>query len=356
MIMTDYLKYPRIAYTGGGDEALDGIDGSILKDGDACYVDVPGTAIHSVHILDADSGLDENSPLIVKPDSNAGDKRWVLARGPVGSLPALPFSCGRLSNYGGSSPFEIAQFVPYNGNKILIDGKIEIIPDGVLAVSGGVQGAYADCSVDKVLHQALASNTLYYVYVYMLAGVMTMDFSTTVQYQEDTYGTWVKTGDETCALVGMLYTNAASKTLGTAKQQTMVSHFNRLRYVNLVTVAGTVTDATPTELNSANRLEWVQWSDDLPITSVTGHWGGATIGNRVALGIGLNSASTVSGYAGMGFIGTASTPSITTFSTAVNPGGDGYFYATAIGFTNLDAGAGTATLSNGLLRNDNLAV
>jgi len=77
--MVDYYKYPCIAFTGGGDGALDAIDGSILKDGDSAYVDVAATGIHAVMILDADNGGAENSPYVVSPDSNAGDKRWVLS-------------------------------------------------------------------------------------------------------------------------------------------------------------------------------------------------------------------------------------------------------------------------------------
>jgi hypothetical protein len=74
--MTDYFKDPCIALTGGGDGALDAIDGSLLADGYAAYVDYAGR--HYVYILDEDSGATEASPHVIAPDSNAGAKRWIL--------------------------------------------------------------------------------------------------------------------------------------------------------------------------------------------------------------------------------------------------------------------------------------
>jgi len=76
--MVDYYKYPCIALTGGGDGSLDAIDGSLLKDGDAAYVDIPATKKHYTYTLDADSGASEISPEVISPDSNAGTKRWIL--------------------------------------------------------------------------------------------------------------------------------------------------------------------------------------------------------------------------------------------------------------------------------------
>ena len=203
--MTDYYKYPCIGYTGGGDGALDAIDGSLLKDGDAAHVSVPSTTINSWHILDADSGIDESSPDVIAPDSNAGDKRWILSRIGFQSVPALPVTCGQVSNMGDADPFPGCHYIPKNGNKILIDGKIETIPEGVLSVSGGVVADYADCSIDKTVAQTLTAETLYYIYLYMLAGTMTIDFSETSWEYDSDYGIAVKQGDAACTLVGVCY-------------------------------------------------------------------------------------------------------------------------------------------------------
>jgi len=76
--MSDYYFYPAIALTGGADGALDAFDGSTLGNGDAAFVVNPTDFTFSVYTLDADNGQDEDSPSIIKPDANAGDKRWVL--------------------------------------------------------------------------------------------------------------------------------------------------------------------------------------------------------------------------------------------------------------------------------------
>ena len=68
--------YCKQALTGGVSGCLDAIDGSILSDGDRAIVITPTYTYHL--ILDADSGLTESSPDIIAPDTNAGNKRWVL--------------------------------------------------------------------------------------------------------------------------------------------------------------------------------------------------------------------------------------------------------------------------------------
>jgi len=61
---------------GGGADALDAIDGALLSDGDhALVATLTG---HYVYVLDADSAATEISPSVIAPDSNAGDKRWLL--------------------------------------------------------------------------------------------------------------------------------------------------------------------------------------------------------------------------------------------------------------------------------------
>ena len=64
------------AFTGGATGALDSIDGLGLRDGDKAFV-ITSTSV-SVFNLDADSAAAEDSPDVVSPDSNAGDKRWIL--------------------------------------------------------------------------------------------------------------------------------------------------------------------------------------------------------------------------------------------------------------------------------------
>lgn len=69
--------YGAIALTGGGTGALDKIDGAGLSDLDGAFVVVNG--ILYPYFLDVDSGEAENVPFVIAPDSNPGDKRWVLS-------------------------------------------------------------------------------------------------------------------------------------------------------------------------------------------------------------------------------------------------------------------------------------
>ena len=81
MAKTAYVK---TALTGGGADALDSIDGAGLTNNDIAFVFVSNVEYN--YILDADNGGAESSPDIIAPDTNAGDKRWVLQGKRLASL------------------------------------------------------------------------------------------------------------------------------------------------------------------------------------------------------------------------------------------------------------------------------
>jgi hypothetical protein len=68
--------YGAITLIGGAAGALDSIDGTDLIDKDMAITFVSGVTYF--YSLDADSAAAESSPNVIKPDANAGDKRWVL--------------------------------------------------------------------------------------------------------------------------------------------------------------------------------------------------------------------------------------------------------------------------------------
>jgi len=72
--------YGATSLTGGGVGAMDSIDGTILNDQDACLVKTSNTGFYLYH-LDETSGAVENSPWIIKPDTTALSKRWLLIDG-----------------------------------------------------------------------------------------------------------------------------------------------------------------------------------------------------------------------------------------------------------------------------------
>lgn len=68
--------YGAIALIGGGTGALDKIDGTDLANGDGALVIT--AANFYIFYLNASSGAGESSPDIISPDTNAGNKRWIL--------------------------------------------------------------------------------------------------------------------------------------------------------------------------------------------------------------------------------------------------------------------------------------
>lgn len=75
--MADKVIYwSKTALTGGAAGALDSIDGTALQDGEVAHVWISNVLY--IYLLDVDSGAAESSPAIIAPDTNAGDKRWIL--------------------------------------------------------------------------------------------------------------------------------------------------------------------------------------------------------------------------------------------------------------------------------------
>lgn len=70
------IYWSKTALTGGAAGALDSIDGTGLQDGEIAFVFVSGVLY--TYRLDVDSAAAESSPSIIAPDTNAGDKRWIL--------------------------------------------------------------------------------------------------------------------------------------------------------------------------------------------------------------------------------------------------------------------------------------
>lgn len=76
-----FTIFPAYGLTGGGN-AVDGIDGDHAKldDGDACFsfVLTGTTPKFYVYLMDTDNGGTEDGTTIITPDTNAGNKRWIL--------------------------------------------------------------------------------------------------------------------------------------------------------------------------------------------------------------------------------------------------------------------------------------
>lgn len=136
--------YNADGFTGGGG-ALDGMDGGLLVDGMKCAVfDADSFA---PYILDDDSAADENSPLVISPDDNPGDKRWILTKGVFAGL----------TIYGDASITGTL-----TGDKIIFTNDIYTISKddevGLVEILGGTQSAaQAKIRVYGKTHATLAN-------------------------------------------------------------------------------------------------------------------------------------------------------------------------------------------------------
>jgi len=74
--MANTVFMSKTGLIGGEATKLDSIDGAVLVDGDAAFVNVLN--VQYIYRLDADSGAAESSPNIIAPDTNPGTKRWIL--------------------------------------------------------------------------------------------------------------------------------------------------------------------------------------------------------------------------------------------------------------------------------------
>lgn len=162
------------------------------------------------------------------------------------------------------SPFSRVHFFPKRGNKIIIAGREEIIPPGIGVISGGVIGEVGNCSIDKVLGQALAPNTLYWVYVYMRNRVMTLDFSGGRHVEDPCSGVQIHYADPLRSLVGMVRTNELGTIHGNGVQQCTLSWFNKEQASLMASLDNLFTE--PSEGDTAMyvpagavKLEFLTW-------------------------------------------------------------------------------------------------
>ena len=76
--MTVNVVYGAIDLTGGSAGDLDAIDGTLLQNNDIAIV-VTSTPYVYIYRLNSTSGAAESSPDVIAPDTNPGNKRWILA-------------------------------------------------------------------------------------------------------------------------------------------------------------------------------------------------------------------------------------------------------------------------------------
>jgi hypothetical protein len=165
---------------------------------------------------------------------------------------------------------------PYNGNKIVINGVVRTIP------SAGV----------SLAPTGLAPGTLYFIYVYMNAGVMTLESSATGHGSDAATGVEIKAADATRTLVGMARPIGGPAWQDTLAQRFVVSWFNR----HLLACAGpgsggSTTSTTPVELVSTMRVEFIMWANEAVQAAFNGYASNSSAGSSSAAVASLDGVS-----------------------------------------------------------------
>lgn len=154
-----------------------------------------------------------------------------------------------------TSPTTIA-LKPFNGNRVTVNGaSIQLPSAGVTYTISG-----------------LTASTVYYVYLAGTTASPVLNVSTTAYATDIATGMTVKSGDATQTLVGMVYTNASTQFVDSAASRTCLNWFNRRKIVgSLASIAGfTFTSTTAAEINTALRVTFLCWADDIPVISTSG--------------------------------------------------------------------------------------
>lgn len=225
---------------------------------------------------------------------------------------------------------------PYNGNQMVIDGVVYAIPSAGVTLSPSGAG----------------TNTTLYVYAYISAGTMTLEYSATVPVVSTSTGISIKNGDSSRSLVGM------ARTDGIPAWTLVRSWFNDPGVVvsGAFSASRTITSPTAafTEFNSEIRCNFLCWAGETVRVAGTGgalvDLGGADDGyGFIAVAFDGVTAEDGSSIIGAPAVGAQAAEDWLTIAPAINKTGlsEGYHYATLVGFLTVTAGAGIDLVCRG---------
>jgi hypothetical protein len=224
---------------------------------------VPNTTIASVpyntFIHDVETDLNTPRPVVA---GGTGANNAANARTNLGIDEALAGSLGSglITLTGGTT----INFVPYNGDKVRINGKLYQIP------AAGVSAGSANVFINGALGN-LAAGTNYYVYLFDNGGTLTIDYSTTGHSTSTTagnVGTRIKTGNDTRSLIGFVRcsTPPTNPFYNDTKFRWVRSWFNRqaerLDMTNNFSAQRATSSSSPVEMNAEIRIAFLVWANE----------------------------------------------------------------------------------------------
>lgn len=222
---------------------------------------------------------------------------------------------------------------PFNGNRIVINGRIHTIP------SAGT----------TLAPTSLTPSTLYYIYAYMNSGTMTLEASTTTHATDTATGIEIKSGDATRTLVGMVRPITGPAFADTVAQRFVRSWFNDPGVCTSASFTVNRSSAVTAgfgEISNEIRNEFLLWSGENPSIALTGTTvNSGTFSNYT--GISIDSVTVAENGANQAYSNTAST-GIPVSCVSNKPGlSEGYHFVTALGYVNGGTGTWTGGVAQG---------
>ena len=189
----------------------------------------------------------------------------------------------------------------------------------------------------------LSASTVYYVYGYDSAGVLTLEASAT-GYTKHASGLRHKTGDATRTLIGLIRTDGSAQFVNSDTQRFARSWFNgpsKALFRDFNSGSGISTaSATAVELSSSNRLEFLVWAGErVTATACMSVTNDDATGSAV-MELGLDGASAIAGSLGRQDQHATAGEYVSIVSRAVQEPAEGYHYFTVLGRV-ITAGNGT---------------
>ncbi len=236
----------------------------------------------------------------------------------------LPGQC-RLSKSGSN-----LLLMPHNGNLVTINNLAQAIPDaGVTLPPSG-----------------LTPDTLYYIYVFISSGTMTLEASTSVPLVLTSSGIKVKTGDASKTLVAMVRPISGPSFTDSVTQRFVRSYFNRqaVHLFNSITTQRSITATSATPLHATEgKVEFLCWDDELISAHLNGFFFVDIDGNGFAeIGFDAGLTGTAQGYSRTSSV----SGSPIGFSTEYSGLSEGYHYAQFCGHRSLSNQVGFSTGSS----------
>lgn len=262
--------------------------------------------------------VDSTGGYIKSPTAPVGDNSAKLATTALLNSLAFHGNC-RISKSGANLLLS-----PLNGNKLMVNGTVQAIP------SAGI----------TLAPTGLLATTLYYIYAYMNAGVMTLEASTTGHSTDANTGVEIKTGDATRTLVGMAYCKTAATFTDSDSQRLVASWSNRSarKLYNLFSAVRSSTSTVLAEISSEIRCEFICWADESCKATFFGEASNSAGANQ-------NSALGWDGAANFdGVLQTQSTSPAMFCAPGNRTLSEGFHYATGLGA--LSSGTGTWGISS----------